>query len=160
MGQTTSSLQLEKRGELVRITFDRLLLGARAGASGLVLQLHMLEVFIGRAVLENIKDWLLLDGLELGFEVLGTLGVRGRVAAAAGIVLIVDDIYDLSAWESPISFSTAILFGLLGIGVDEASFGKVLGRQVLVFMLLSVDGGVVTVAELVGASHVDGKRSG
>jgi hypothetical protein len=63
----------------------------------------MLEVFIGRAVLENIKDWLLLDGLELGFEVLGTLGVRGRVAAAAGIVLIVDDIYDLSAWESPLS---------------------------------------------------------
>ena len=53
----------------------------------------------------------------------------------------------------PISLSTAILFGLLGIGVDEASFGKVLGSQMLVFMLLSVDGGVVTVAELVGASH-------
>jgi hypothetical protein len=121
----------------------------------------MLEVFIGRAVLENVKDWLLLDSLELGFEVLGTLGVRGRVAAAAWIVLIVDDVYDLSTWKSPISLSAAILFGLLGIGVDEASFGKVLGSQMLVFMLLSVGGGgVVTVAELVGASHVDGMRSG
>jgi len=120
----------------------------------------MLEVFISRAVLKNVKDWLLLDGLELGFEVLGTLGVRGRVAAAAGVVLIVDDVLDLSAWESPISLSTAILFGLFGIGVDESRLGKVLVSQMLVFLLLSVDGGVVTVAELVGASHVDGMMSG
>ena len=90
-----------RRGKLVRVTFDRLLLGARAGASGLVLQLHMVQIIFKRTMLEDVKDRFLFNRLELGLEFLGTFGVGGRVAAAAWIVWVVDYVLSFSAWKSP-----------------------------------------------------------
>ena len=65
---------------------------------------------------------------------------------------------ELSKTNLPVSFSTTILFGFLWVGIDEARLGKVFGSQMLIFLLLTLDDGVVTVAELVGASHCEAER--
>jgi hypothetical protein len=85
----------------VRVALDRLLLRARAGARGLVLQLYVVQVVFHGTMLVHIEDGLLLDGLEFGLELLGTLGVRGRVAATAGVVLIVSHVLAFVTWVAP-----------------------------------------------------------
>jgi hypothetical protein len=104
-----------RESKLMRVTFDRLLLGARAGASGLVLQLHMVEVILKRTVLEHVEDGLLFNGLKFGFEVLGTFGVRGRVATAAWVVWIVGYVLSFSSWKSPFKW-LALTLGRLSVG--------------------------------------------
>jgi len=134
--------------DLVLLFLDRLRLGARAGG-GLVLQTNVLRVFVCRAVLGHLEDGLCLDDLELGLEVLSELRVRRGVAATTRVVHGVVGVLDLISRVAPVSLTTAILLCLLGIGIDETGLGKVF-RDLLMGLCLA---GVVTITELVGASH-------
>jgi hypothetical protein len=54
---------------------------------------------------------------------------------------------------SPVALSTAVLLSLGRIGVGMAGFGKVAGEPRLTLSSAIGNAGVVTVSELVGASH-------
>jgi len=113
-------------------------------------------VFWERAVEMLFKDGFSLIEVELGLEVLGAFGVRGGIGATAGIGHgNIANVSDFFTRVAPVTFSTTVLLGLLGVGVNEAVFTEVLGEHLLLWrrVLVVVD----TVAELVGASH-DGLR--
>jgi hypothetical protein len=60
--------------------------------------------------------------------------------------------------DSPVAFSAAVLFGFGRIGVGMAGFGKVAREPRLTLGGTFSDAGVVTVSELVGASHCAGSE--
>jgi hypothetical protein len=54
---------------------------------------------------------------------------------------------------APVALPTAILLGLLGVGVDEAVFGEVLRDVIFGTSSTISEAGVVAVVGLVGSSH-------
>ncbi len=61
--------------------------------------------------------------------------------------------HDVIGRAIPIAFTTAVLLGLLGVGVRKAILRKEMRKMLLRHGGSHGDAGVVLVVELVGASH-------
>lgn len=113
----------------------------------------LVGVAVGERTVELLfEDGLGFNGLELGFEVFEA-DVGGAVAAAAGVGEVVREVIDFIAFAAPIALSSTVLLDFGRVCVGVTGFGEVAGK-----MLLFVSGtvgqtGVVTVVELVRASH-------
>jgi len=102
-----------------------------------------------------LEDGLGLVDIELSLEGTDVVGEATAVCATAGVgeaEILVDD---LLAGIAPVTSATAVLLHLLGVSAHRAVLRKV-ARE----MLLGGSGsigqtGVVTVVELVRASHLD-----
>jgi len=111
----------------------------------------LLKLLAHGAVDLFFKDGIRLDRLELGLEVLHV--VRRRVASAAGIGHVGPNVFNLITSSSPIALAAAALLGLGRVGISMAGFGKVLGQSRFTLSSAVGNAGVVTVSELVRASH-------
>jgi hypothetical protein len=112
------------------------------------LSLRKFFEILSRTVQFLLKDRLLLNLLELGLEILQAGGVAAAVGATTCVGKVESFILDFLAINTPVSdisvvrlqfkesgytpasLSCTILLGLLGIGIDMASLGKVT-REVL-----------------------------
>jgi hypothetical protein len=98
-----------------------------------------------------LEDRFSFLSFELGLEGLGW--VCARVGPATRIGEIVGVVFEFIARMAPVAFTTAVLLGRFGINAGVSRLGEVL-REVLLGTGGAVsEASVVTVVELVGASH-------
>jgi len=129
------------------------LLLVHGSAAGRRLRLGQVLV-LGRAVEALLEDRLRLVDLKLGPEAggVGSEAAAVRTAPSVGEVEALVD--DLVTYVAPVTLSTAVLLGLLGVFSSMAALGKV-ARQMLRGSCRAIgETGMVLVVELVRASHL------
>lgn len=111
----------------------------------------LLEVLAHGTVEFFFKDGLSLNGFELGLEVFHVMG--RRVAATTSIRHVGSNVFEFFARCSPVTLSAAALLRLGWIGISVAGFGKIAWKPRLTLGSAVSDASMVTVSELVRASH-------
>lgn len=107
-----------------------------------------------RSVNVFFKHGLLLIDIKLGLEVVDVCRHVAAVGTATGIGELEVFIHHFGTGCAPVGLATAILLGLLGIGVGEPVLGKELGE--VMFLVVVFKAIVLAVVELVRASHIVG----
>jgi hypothetical protein len=150
--QVTSSL-LQKNppsSDILHLLVRLVVVDAGAVRRGLGLAL----LILGAHVL--LEDGLRLVDLKFGLEIINVARQATAIGAAAGIVEVEVFVHHLVTSIAPVSPTTAILLGLLGVGISKAVLGEELGQRFMRQDGAVGQAGVVLVVELVRTSHLDG----